>query len=155
MSTNVPEQTVRNGSVHQSSPPEPSVPTAPAFDIPESPPAAETTIYRDPKTVIRIRPTASASDELCLTMYHHMTAETKQLTPAQTSNWREESVDASPNTINALPDALSDRYVAAVEELIDSFGLSIMRPSTGYGVCHRRHDTVGKHGIVSFRTRLG
>lgn len=155
MSTNVPEQALHNGPVQQTSPSEPSVPTTPTFDVPASLPTTETTIYRDPTTVIRIRPTASATDELCLTMYRHITPETKHLTPARTSNWREQAVDASPNTVNALPDALYDRYVAAVEELIDRFGLDVVRPATGYGVCHRRHDTVGKHGVVSFQTRLG
>lgn len=154
MSTNVTEQAIRDGPVHQSSPPEPSVSTVDA-DIPESIPATETTIYRDPKTVIRIRPTQSATDEVCLTMYRHITEETKALTPEGASNWCEESFDTSPNTIKALPELIADRYVAIVEALTDSLRLSVVHPSTGDGICHRRHDSLGKHGVVSFQTRLG
>ena len=75
--------------------------------------------------------------------------------PDAVPNWRDEEFDSSPNTVNALSEAAYDRYVEAVEELTDRFGLSVVHPKSGYGVCHRRHDSLGKHGVVSFETRLG
>ena len=145
-----PQQTPAVGA----SPPEPSAPPTDSIAIPDVIPAVETTIYRDPKTVIRIRP-ARTTDELCLTMYRHLTEETQHLTPELSSTWREQMFDTAPNTISSLSEATYDRYVEAVEELTDQFGLSAVHPKSGYGVCHRRHDTLGKHGIISFETRLG
>jgi hypothetical protein len=155
MSAHSNEQVVRTTPVAESSPPEPAAPPTSVIDIPDSLPQAETTVYRDPKTVIRIRPTRTASDEFCLTMYRHLTPETEHLTPERCSNWREERFDSSPNTVNALPETVYDRYVEAVERLTSRFGLSVVRPTTGYGVCHRRHDSLGKHGVVSFEATLG
>ena len=156
MSANVTEQAVRDTPVAESSPPEPTTLPTSSVVLPDALPQTETTVYRDPKTVLRIRPAQTATDaELCLTMYRHITPDTEHLTPERSSYWREAEFDASPNTVDALPEAIYDRYVEAVERLTNRFGLSVVRPTTGYGVCHRRHDSLGKHGVISFETRLG
>lgn len=154
MSAHSNNRAIRETPDTGTAPPEPSVPPTDSIIIPDAVPAVETTLYRDPQTVIRIRP-ARATDELRLTMYRHLTEETQHLTPEVASNWRDEEFDSSPNTVNALSEAAYDRYVEAVEELTDRFGLSVVHPKSGYGVCHRRHDSLGKHGVVSFETRLG
>lgn len=135
------------------SPPEPSAPPTNNISIPDVIPAVETTIYRDPKTVIRIRP-ARTTDGIYLTMYQRLTDETQHLTPELASNWRDETFDTSPNTVSALSETTYNRYVESINHLTDRFGLSIVHPKDGHGVCHRRHDSLGKDGIVSFETQL-
>jgi MoxR-like ATPase len=155
MSANADGQAATEAPADRTSPPVPSVPTTVHDGVPDSLPRKEMTVYRDTEMVIRIRPTVSGADELCLTMYMHATSETDSLTPARTSYWDDEEFDASPNTVTALPDALYDRYVDTVETITERLDLSVVHPISGHGVCHRRHDSLGKHGVVSFRTRFG
>lgn len=156
MSAHTDGQSVGETPVEHSSPPVPSVATTVDNDVPASLPRKEMTIYRDTAMVIRLRPSGpAADDDLCLTMYMHAGSETANLTPARTSYWDDTAFDDSPNTVKALPDTLYDRYVETVEQVTDRLAVEITQPVSGYGRCHRRHDTLGKHGVVSFRTRFG
>lgn len=155
MSAHTDGQSVTETSAARTSPPVPSVSTTVDNDIPTSLPRTEMTIYRDTEMVIRIRPSEPArDDDLCLTMYMHAGSETATLTPAETSYWDDTEFDDSPNTVKALPESLYDRYVETVETVTDRLDVEIAEPVSGYGRCHRRHDTLGKHGVVSFRTRF-
>lgn len=153
MSTNIHESAVKSTPAEQSSTSSPSVATATSATLPDSVPQTETTIYRDSRTVIRLRPIQD-DGSLCLTMYLPITDETENVTPECNSNWRDEEFNTSPNTVNALSDANYELYTTTVDALSERFGLAVVRPSTGYGICHRRHDSLGKDGMVSFETRL-
>lgn len=153
MSAHTNKQGVNTTTVEVSSPPKPSVSPAEPLNIPDTMPTTEITLFRDQQMVLRLRPIPD-SDELCLSMYHRLTEATQHLIPERSSTRRKEHFEASPNTISALPDTLQDRYITAVNQLTEQFDLSIVHPTTGDGICHRRHDTLGKYGIVSFETRL-
>lgn len=154
MSANIHEQAVNEVSADQPSTTQPGIDTATSATLPDSIPQTETTIYRDSKTVIRLRPARSEDASICLTMYLPITSETENVTPECTSNWREQEFNASPNTVNALSDANYELYTTTVDALTKRFGLAVVRPTTGYGICHRRHDSLGKDGMVTFETRL-
>lgn len=154
MSAHTNEQAVAETPADHTSPPVPPATTTAHNDVPETLPRKELTVYRDTEMVIRIRPSQMAADDLYLTMYMHADSKTENLTPAQASHWEDQEFDDSPNTIQALPESLSDRYVEIVETVVDRLGVEITWPVSGYGLCHRRHDTLGKHGVVSFRTRF-
>ena len=153
MSAHTNKQGVDTTTVEVSSPPEPTVHPTEPLDIPDTMPTTEITLFRDQQMVLRLRPIPD-SDELCLSMYHRLTEETQHLIPERSSTRRGEDFDASPNTISSLPDTLQDRYITAVNQLTEHFNLSVVHPTTGDGICHRRHDSLGKDGIVSFETRL-
>lgn len=153
MSTNVTQQSIQTRSVQQSSPPEQNTDEMDAY-IPDSIPNTETTVYRNKKTVIRIRPSNASTSGVYLTMYCQIKGKLKFLTPEENSNWCDDSFDTSPNTIRSLPENIAERYYAIVETLIKKLDLSIVHPSTGYGICHRRHDSVGKYGVISFETYM-
>lgn len=154
MTANTDEQTANETPAEQPSPAQPSVATATSATVPDSIPQTETTIYRDSQTVMRLRPTQSNDASVCLTMYLPITEETENVTPECTSRWRDEQYNASPNTVNALSDANHELYTATVDALTERFGLEVVWPATGYGICHRRHDSHGIDGMVSFETRL-
>jgi len=155
MSIHVTEQTVQNTTVAQPSPPESSGRVYNSVVIPDSIPAVETTIYRDTDTVLRIRPTRSAADECCLTMYWQITEGTQQITPERTSYWCGTEVEASPTMIDALSGDIYDRYVETVETLTTRFDLDIVRPASGCGICRYRLESLDTHPIAAFETRLG
>lgn len=155
MSVHSTEQAVRETPVDQPSPSEPRVPLDSTVEIPESVPAAETTVYRDANTVLRIRPTRSSTAVCCLTMYWRLTEETQDITPERASHWSDSEFEALPAKVDALPDVIRERYIETVETLTSRFDLSVVRPTSGYGVCHYRLDSVGDHGIAAFETCLG
>jgi len=119
--------------------------------IPETIPQTEQTVYRDSNTVIRIHPTGSSDDTLCVTLYVPLDEMTASMTPAHASAWHEQSFETAANTVDSLPEATYELYKETVNDLTEQFAVSISEPATGYGRCHRRHDGPG---IVSFRTRL-
>ena len=154
MNAHTNEQAVAETPADHASPPVPPATTTVHNDVPDTLPRKELTVYRDTEMVIRIRPSQMAADDLYLTMYMHADSKTENLTPAQASHWDDQEFDDSPNTIQALPESLYDQYVEIAETVVDRLGVEITWPASGYGLCHRRHDTLGKHGVVSFRTRF-
>jgi hypothetical protein len=155
MSAHTDGQTAAETPADHTSPPVSSATTTAVHDhVPDTLPRKELTIYRDTEVVIRIRPSQSTGDGLCLTMYMHADNKTENLTPARTSHWDDQEFNDSPNTIQALPESIRDRYVEILETVVDRFDIEVTWPVSGYGLCYRRHDTLGKHGVVSFRTRF-
>lgn len=154
MSAHTDGQAVAETPANHASPPVPNATTTTHNNVPDTLPRKELTVYRDTEMVIRIRPSQSSGNNLYLTMYMHADSRTENLTPAKTSHWDNQEFDDSPNTIKALPESLSEQYVEAVETVVGRLGVEISCPASGYGLCHRRHDKLGKHGVVSFRTRF-
>lgn len=154
MSATVNTRRIKTDAGSQPSLSNPESETTPELSLPDSAPQSETTIFRTPERVIRIQPIQSSTAEFCLVMYLLDTEVTEDLTPAHTSNWDDIEYDTSPNTVKALPDTIHNQYGEILDSITEQWGLTIVRPTTGDGICHRRHD-VGTDGVVSFKTHLG
>lgn len=155
MSATINTRSIKTNTGSQPSISKPKDETFSGLSLPDSTPQTETTIYRSPELVFRIQPTQSSAAELSLVMYLIDTEVTKDLTPARTSNWDDKELNTSPNRVKALPDTIHQQYGEILNRITEQWELTVVRPTTGDGICHRRHESVGKHGVVSFKTHLG
>lgn len=116
-------------------------------------PNEETTLYRDPETVIRILPHPTPEYTATITLYTHITPETKHLTPKQNAGIQQTTGNAN-TTDAALPADLQETYQNTIDMIEENLHVTRDTPGDVYGTCHRKYEHVGKHGVVTMRTHV-
>lgn len=146
----------RSESFSTSTGPNVELERVPDITIPDQTPNGGITLYRDDCVTLRMR-----SDELAhrvgsirVTMYLKITRETEHLIPKKSPYWNDTKYDKPATTEQALPDNLQSLYESTVKQVERQLDISRTEPEKSSGVCHRKHESVGKYGIVSIETRF-
>lgn len=116
-------------------------------------PDEETTLYRDSQTVIRILPNPTPGCTATVTLYTHITDKTQDFTTKHKANNSITPSDTATTDAD-LPDTLRDTFRTVIDTVERNLGVTRQTETGEYGVCHRKYEHVGKHGIVTIRTTL-